>query len=157
MSHPSHKNPEEFEAVSEIINIVGRWFYNDVHCVILNAFLKQRFYKESDLVQVLKLPQKQVGQALWQLNEHQLLTKYVHGYPPHLHPRTVCNPAGATGRASSRVFNLYLLDLDFFINSTQHRFYMMKNRLETEIETITSVVLQCTNCSTKHVCHLALH
>lgn len=70
-------NPDEFAAVSEIINIIGRWFYTDLHCVLLNAFLKKRFYKESDLVSLLKLPVKQVGHALWLLNEHQLLMKYI--------------------------------------------------------------------------------
>ena len=74
--HNDAANPEEFQLVSEIINIVGRWFYDDIHCVILNAFLQRRFYKESELTALLKLPQKTIGTALAKMTGHQLFIQY---------------------------------------------------------------------------------
>jgi len=42
--HNIDANPEEFEDVSELIRIVGHWFYEDEHVVVLNQFLKQKYH-----------------------------------------------------------------------------------------------------------------
>eukprot|EP01126_Amoeba_proteus_P042285 TRINITY_DN4592_c0_g1_i4.p1 TRINITY_DN4592_c0_g1~~TRINITY_DN4592_c0_g1_i4.p1 ORF type:complete len:976 (+),score=215.75 TRINITY_DN4592_c0_g1_i4:1181-4108(+) len=140
MRHKVEENPEEFQLVSEIVRIVGHWFYETIHVVILNAFLKQRFHRESDLAQLLKLPQKQVGSALVKLMNHQILVK------------NICqsSPVPGAGRGVSRNFNLWMMNLDQFINAVQYRLLMMKHDLEKEIDRISSVILECDQCQNRY-------
>lgn len=42
MFHNVEANVHEYELLSELMNMIGCWFYDDVHIVVFHAFLKQK-------------------------------------------------------------------------------------------------------------------
>jgi hypothetical protein len=42
--HNSEINPDEFELLSELMNMVGVWFFEDIHILVFHYFLKQKVY-----------------------------------------------------------------------------------------------------------------
>eukprot|EP01124_Arcella_intermedia_P026424 TRINITY_DN4960_c0_g2_i5.p1 TRINITY_DN4960_c0_g2~~TRINITY_DN4960_c0_g2_i5.p1 ORF type:complete len:1101 (-),score=288.20 TRINITY_DN4960_c0_g2_i5:144-3410(-) len=123
--HNEKANPEEFEVVSDMVRIVGFWFYEEIYAVVLNEFLKKKRYIEEELVKILQLPKKQVSAVLEKLASHQLILK-------------------KNCEKSKKQFVAYTLDLDHFINAVNYRLFSMLYQ-----ENHNTPIFHCGNCSKK--------
>lgn len=135
MYHNIEANPEQFDKVADLLKLVAHWLYDDEVALLLNCFLEQKLYRESDLSKQLLLPQKQIGTILTRLLNHQLLI------------RTICEQKGVT--ASARTFNTWSLDLDTTMDAIRYRLLMMTTVLNTELRELKDQILHCPTCQVK--------
>lgn len=42
LKHNVEANMQEYELLAELMNIIGCWFYEDVHILVFHSFLKQK-------------------------------------------------------------------------------------------------------------------
>jgi len=129
--HNIQANPEEFKLISELISIIGYWFYEDEYVVVLTEFLKQKYYRDSDLEEIMKLSKKQVSGVLAKLYCHMLISK-----------RTCERGKGQ--------IDVYDMDLDRFVNACNYKLERMKEVLIDDITELGKSMFQCTTCKIRY-------
>jgi DNA repair helicase Rad25 len=134
--HNIEANMQEYELLSELMNIIGCWFYEDVHILVFQSFLKQKVYKETDFAKLVLLPPRQISSSMQQLNNHHLLNK------------VSCESAAGQG-AGVRSFTLWQMDLDKFVNSVWYHVIKIKENLKAVMDKIGSEILECQECTTR--------
>jgi len=135
----------------DAILLVGYAFYGDAEVAVLEKFMQQKVFTEKDLIKELKLSQAKVYSICSRLANDRLLRQYV--TMPLLLYLFFCFSDMVEGKSSSkraRNNNIWIMDLDKFLNSVNFRLLKMLDNLKRDINLIEGEILQCRNCNIKY-------
>jgi len=120
--------------VERLVKTVGRAFYTDIVVVVLDALLREKYIKESELAPRLRLKEKDIRAVLTRLETSDLMIK---------HESLLARDQDG----KNRQHKFYYIDFQFFVDIVRYRLFLMQRRVDAQQSSdIQEVKFQCPTC-----------
>ena len=120
--------------VERLVKTVARAFYTDNYVVVLDALVREKYIKESELPPRLRLKPKDIRSVLTRLETTELLIKH--------ESLLACDEDG-----KNRQHKFYYIDYQFFVDIVRYRVFLMQRKVDAQqSEDIQEIKYQCPTC-----------
>lgn len=120
--------------VERLVKTVGRAFYTDTIVVVLDALLREKYIKESELAPRLRLKEKDIRAVLTRLENSDLMIK---------HESLLARDQDG----KNRQHKFYYIDFQFFVDVVRYRLFLMQRRVDAQQSSdIQEVKFECPTC-----------
>ena len=120
--------------VERLVKTVARAFYTDTTVVVLDALLREKYIKESEIAPRLRLKEKDIRAIITRLENTDLMIK---------HESLLARDQD--GR--NRQHKFYYIDFQFFVDIVRYRLFLMQRRVDSQqSENIQEIKFQCPTC-----------
>eukprot|EP01122_Echinamoeba_exundans_P016681 TRINITY_DN852_c0_g1_i5.p1 TRINITY_DN852_c0_g1~~TRINITY_DN852_c0_g1_i5.p1 ORF type:complete len:1290 (-),score=312.42 TRINITY_DN852_c0_g1_i5:68-3937(-) len=141
LHHNRDADPEEFARITQLLILIGRWFYGDPGAVLIEKFLDEKLQNSIRLPAALgNIQRKFVDQTLAKMKDHQMLVEYSF------------DPTSADGKS----YSIFVCDLNVIVDAINYRICSIRKYMKDSIDNTANQVLSCPTCK-RHVSQSEIH